>query len=68
MKIELSVKEIKYLHSFQKLCDQVNELREYPFEKFTYKYEIFFTGIGTGCRVKCVELEVVKDITDYDLW
>lgn len=70
MKIEFNDNEIKALDSFTETCEKVNSLAEASIQdKLTYEY-IISTNSGLGCSVKvrCKELKLIEDITDYGSW
>ena len=68
--MELNEKEIKSLDDFVKLCEKVGSLKENgKNEKLSYEYIVTTnTGLGCSVKVRCKELGLIEDITDYSSW
>lgn len=69
MKIEFNNNETKSLEEFVGLCNKVNDRSESVYEDLTYEYIVSpNTGLGCSVSVRCKELKLVEDITDYGSW
>lgn len=68
MKVEFTTLEQELIDEFESVCGQVNEWRVEPFDKLHYVYSFSYKGAGVVVSVKCKELNVERDITDYMSW
>ncbi|MNR53595.1 hypothetical protein D3C85_1736340 [compost metagenome] len=68
MNFKVSENETKSIAEFYELCNQVNDLKEVPYDALTYTYCFTPTGIGSVLKVKCNQLDLQKDVTDYECW
>lgn len=53
---------------FTQRCVKLNRERSIPFSNLKFTVIASPTGIGTNFKAICEELEITKDITDYDSW
>lgn len=68
MKVEFTTLEQELIDEFEAFCEQVNEWRVEQFDKLHYVYSFHYTGIGIYVTIKCKELELKRNITDYKSW
>lgn len=70
MYMELNEKETESLGNFVNLCMKVESLKENgKNEKLSYEYIVTInTGLGCSVKVRCKELGLIEDITDYSSW
>lgn len=68
MNFSLNDLELEAYNEFYKFCEECNSYREVPYSHLTFTYCFTPTGIGVTCKVKCNQLDLQKDITDYECW
>ena len=70
MKIEFNERESEALLSFVDRCEKANKMSEDGVhEKLTYEYVVSQNnGLGCSVKVRCKELKLIEDITDYGSW
>ena len=71
MDISFNKKELESINEFRKLCAKLESLKEVgtKYDELTYEYVVSLnTGLGHSCKIRCKELGLIEDITDYGSW